>query len=380
MAIQRNSWVTMKLTDISNDINEWFSGSGPMSDIVMSSRIRLARNLAGHKFMSCCSNEEKSKILDILREVLLSLDLQDDLYYFSVDQTSDVSRDFLVERHLISRHHAAAKGPRGVVIAKGEHFTGMINEEDHLRIQVLKPGCQLSACAELINHIDTLIEQQVEYAFCSQYGYLTACPTNLGSGIRISVMLHLPALKMTGHISKFLNAAKDMNLAVRGLFGEGTEATSDLYQISNQVTLGISEASIIKEFEDKIIPEVVEYENAARKELLDKRSDLLNDKISRALALLQNAHLISSQESLNLLSHLRLGVSMKENFGASTSAVDRLYSLFHSEGDKPINPRAIINRLFMLTLPAHLQINGGKALNPQNRDSLRAQIIRSSLS
>jgi protein arginine kinase len=379
VAEQGNSRVIMKLTDISNDINEWFSGAGPMSDIVMSSRIRLARNLAGHKFVSCCSNEEKSKVLDRLREVLLSLETPDDLYYFSVDQTSDVSRDFLVERHLISRHHAAAKGPRGVVIARGEHFSGMINEEDHLRIQVRKPGCQLTECAALIDRIDTLIEQQVEYSFSPKYGYLTACPTNLGSGVRISVMLHLPALKITGHINKCLNAAKDMNLAVRGLFGEGTEATSDLYQMSNQVTLGISEASIIKEFENKIIPQVVEYEKAARQELLDKRSDLLNDKISRAMALLQSAHLISSKEALTLLSHLRLGVSMKENFGASTCAVDKLYKLFHAEGGEPVNPRAIINRLFMLTLPAHLQINGGKALEPQNRDSLRAKIIKSSL-
>lgn len=379
MAEQGSFRVTMKLTDISNDINEWFSGEGPISDIVMSSRIRLARNLAGHKFVSCCSNEEKSKVLDRLREVLLSLDTPDDLYYFSVDQTSDVSRDFLVERHLISRHHAGAKGPRGVVIARGEHFSGMINEEDHLRIQVRKPGCQLAECAALIDRIDTLIEQQVEYSFSPKYGYLTACPTNLGSGVRISVMLHLPALKITGHINKCLNAAKDMNLAVRGLFGEGTEATSDLYQMSNQVTLGISEASIIKEFEDKIIPQVVEYEKAARLELLDKRSDLLNDKISRAMALLQNAHLISSKEALTLLSHLRLGVSMKEKFGASTCAVDKLYSLFHTEGDEPVNPTAIINRLFMLTLPAHLQINGGKALDPQDRDSLRAKIIKSSL-
>jgi len=379
VAEQGSFRVTMKLTDISNDINEWFSGEGPISDIVMSSRIRLARNLAGHKFVSCCSNEEKSKVLDRLREVLLSLDTPDDLYYFSVDQTSDVSRDFLVERHLISRHHAGAKGPRGVVIARGEHFSGMINEEDHLRIQVRKPGCQLAECAALIDRIDTLIEQQVEYSFSPKYGYLTACPTNLGSGVRISVMLHLPALKITGHINKCLNAAKDMNLAVRGLFGEGTEATSDLYQMSNQVTLGISEASIIKEFEDKIIPQVVEYEKAARLELLDKRSDLLNDKISRAMALLQNAHLISSKEALTLLSHLRLGVSMKEKFGASTCAVDKLYSLFHTEGDEPVNPTAIINRLFMLTLPAHLQINGGKALDPQDRDSLRAKIIKSSL-
>jgi len=370
----------MKLTDISHDINEWFSGRGPLSDIVMSSRIRLARNLAGYKFISRCSTEEKAEILDILRTVLMSLDVGKPLHYFSVDQSSDLSRHFLVERHLISRHHASGKGPRGVVIAQGEFFTGMINEEDHLRIQVLKPGCQLGACADLIDRIDNMIEQQVNYMFCSKYGFLTACPTNLGSGVRISVMLHLPALKMTEHISKFMNAAKDMNLAVRGLFGEGTEAASDLYQVSNQVTLGVSEDTIIDEFENHVIPQMVEYEKAARKTLLENQVDILNDKISRAMALLQNAHLISSQEALFLLSHLRLGINLRDSLQASTPAIDKLCNLFekrsHQEAGTPVET---INRLFMLTLPAHLQINSGQTLNATRRDALRARIIRSAL-
>ena len=370
----------MKLTDISHDINEWFSGSGPLSDIVMSSRIRLARNLAGYKFVSRCSVEEKEQILERLKEVLLSLELDDSLIYFSVDRTSDLSRDFLVERHLISRHHASGTGPRGVVIARKEFFTGMINEEDHLRIQVLKPGCQLSQCAELIDSIDNKIEQKVSYAFSSKYGYLTACPTNLGSGVRISVMLHLPALKMIGHIEKFLTAAKDMNLAVRGLFGEGTEAVSDLYQVSNQVTLGVSEASIIETFEKQVIPQIVSYEQAARKTLLESKTDVLNDKVARAMALLQNAHLISSQEALFLLSHLRLGVNLRDRMGASSPAIDKLCSLFHVHKDpKEANPITTINRLFMLTLPAHLQINIGQSLDSDRRDALRAQIIKSSL-
>jgi len=227
----------MKLTDISGDINEWFDGSGPMSDIVVSSRIRLARNLAGHKFLSRCSNAEKSEILKKLKNVLMSLDLGDKVFYVSVDKAPALSKNFLVERHLISRNHAFGKGPRGVVLARREFFTAMINEEDHLRIQVLKAGCQLSQCAKQINEIDDMIEQKIDYAFSPRFGYLTACPTNVGTGIRVSVMLHLPALKMTGQIEKFFNAAKDMSLAVRGLFGEGTEAASDLYQLSNQVTL-----------------------------------------------------------------------------------------------------------------------------------------------
>lgn len=372
----------MELTDISNDINEWFNGSGPMADIVVSSRIRLARNLAGHKFLSRCSNQEKTEILEKLRDVMMSLDLGDKVFYISVDKEPILNKHFLVERHLISRHLAFGKGPRGVVIAEKEFFTAMINEEDHLRIQVFKGGCQLTQCAEQINRIDDMIEEKVSFAFNPRYGYLTACPTNLGTGIRVSVMLHLPALKMTGQIEKFFNAAKDMSLAVRGLFGEGTEAASDLYQLSNQVTLGVSESAIISQFENSIIPEILEYEHAARAQLLSNQVELLDDKISRAVALLQNAHLISSQEALFLLSHLRLGINMHKYMGASTPAIEKLRTLCGAGTEADQASRlsiATINRLFMLTLPAHLQLNYGKPLDPTHRDALRAEIIRSAL-
>ncbi len=372
----------MKLTDISNDINEWFSGTGPLSDIVVSSRIRLARNLADYKFLSRCSTEEKAEILSRLKDALMDLDLGDEVFYISIDDAPTLNRDFLVERHLISRHHAAGKGPRGAIIARREFFTAMLNEEDHLRLQVLRAGSQLSACAEQINKIDDMLEQKLAYAFSPRYGYLTACPTNVGTGIRVSVMLHLPALKMTGQIEKFFNTAKDLNLAVRGLFGEGTEAASDLYQLSNQATLGVSEKEIVSRFEDTIIPEIVEYENVARERLLTSQKDLLDDKISRALALLQNANLISSQEALFLLSHLRLGLNMANNMGASTPAIKRLCSLQEAKTQQgPRIPVSIttINRLFMLTLPAHLQLNHGEELDPTRRDALRAKIIRAAL-
>ncbi|MFC1676833.1 ATP--guanido phosphotransferase [Planctomycetota bacterium] len=371
----------MKLSDLSNNINEWFDGSGPLANIVISSRIRLARNLAGYKFLSCCTVSEKSEILDKLRDVLMSLDLGDKVSYISVDQASDLDRNFLVERHLISRHHAFGKGPRGAVVAEHESFTAMINEEDHLRMQVLKGGLQLSKCSEQINRFDDMIEEKIDYAFNTRYGYLTACPTNLGTGIRVSVMLHLPALKMTGQIEKLFNATKAMNLAVRGLFGEGTEASGDFYQLSNQVTLGVSEADIVEQFEKIIIPEIVEYEKQARAQLLDKQIDVLDDKISRALALLKSAHLISSQEALFLLSHLRLGLNMHDHMGASSPAIDQLCKLTTSDqAGKNIGISiGTINRLFMLTLPAHLQLNCGKALDPTGRDALRAKIIRSTL-
>ncbi|MBN2456329.1 MAG: protein arginine kinase [Sedimentisphaerales bacterium] len=372
----------MKLTDISNDINEWFSGSGPLADVVISSRIRLARNLAGHKFLTRCTVKEKSEILENLRDVIMSLQLGEKIFYISVDKAPALDRHFMVERHLISRHHAFGKGPRGVVIAQGEFFTAMINEEDHLRIQVLKGGSQLSKCAEHINRIDNMIEKKVEFAFSSRYGYLTACPTNLGTGIRVSVMLHLPALKITGQIEKFLNAAKDMNLAVRGLFGEGTEAAGDFYQLSNHATLGVSETDIVHQFEDMIIPEIVEYENAARKQLLSNQADILDDKISRAMALLKNARLISSQEALFLLSHLRLGLNIRTNMGVHIPAIDRLFAGKRGR-QKTTDSEAFsirtINRLFMLTQPAHLQLNYGKSLDPTHRDALRAKIIRSAL-
>lgn len=372
----------MKLTEISNNINEWFDGSGPLADVVISSRIRLARNLAGHKFLASCSTAEKHQILKELKDVLMSLELGDKISYISVDKAPVLDRHLLVERHLISRHHAFGKGPRGAVIAQREFFTAMINEEDHLRMQTLKAGCQLSACAKQIGRIDDMVEQKVDYAFSTRYGYLTACPTNLGTGIRVSVMLHLPALKMTGQIERFFNAARAMGLAVRGLFGEGTEAAGDFYQLSNQITLGVSEADIISQFEEAVIPEIVEYENAARNQLLAKEIDVLDDKISRAMALLKNARLISSQEALFLLSHLRLGINMHECMGASTPAIERLCMLSRGEGNVD-EQRGLsittINRLFMLTQPAHLQLNYGGPLDPTHRDALRAKIIRSAL-
>lgn len=372
----------MKLTEISGNINEWFSGEGPLSDVVISSRVRLARNLAGHRFLAACPATEKAEILRKLKDVLMGIDLGDEVFYIGVDKVPALEKRFLVERHLISQNHAFGKGPRGAVIARREFFTAMINEEDHLRLQVLKAGCQLPACLEQINRIDDMIEQKVEYAFSPKYGYLTACPTNLGTGIRVSVMLHLPALKMTGQIEKFLNATKSLGLAVRGLFGEGTEAAGDFYQLSNQTTLGVREKDIVTQFEKTIIPEIVEYEHAARSQLLSHDASLLDDKISRALALLKNANLISSQEALFLLSHIRLGLNMHKHQGASTPAIDRLCSLGNDIGSAGASGRlsiATVNRLFLLTLPAHLQLNYGKELDSTHRDALRAQIIRSAL-
>ena len=348
----------MRPADLSHHVSQWFDGSGPGAEIVISSRIRLARNLAGYEFLPCLSAERQARVLEELKETILSLDLGEKVFYVDVSESSPLEQDLLVERHLISRRHAGGKGPRGAIIAPSESFTAMINEEDHLRVQVFKTGLQLKECWRQIDNIDNEIEKKVKYAFDPNYGYLTACPTNLGTGIRVSVMLHLPALKMTGQIDKFFNAARDTDLMVRGLFGEGTDAVGDFFQLSNQVTLGVSEEQIVEEFSDSIVPKITQFEAMARQTLLTQQADALDDKIQRALGVLKNARLISSQEALFLLSHVRMGINLGRVNGISLDAV---------------------NELFMLTQPAHLQLNSGQTLDPDHRDAMRAKIIRSRL-
>lgn len=349
----------MKPVDLCKYPSSWFAGgSDILSEVVISSRIRLARNIAGFAFLPCLAVESQRQLQDRIKDVLLDIDLGEKVFYIDIDHASKVERTLLTERHLISRRHATGNGPRGVVIAEDEAFTAMINEEDHLRIQVYASGLQLHACWQRINRIDDAIEQKLEYAFDKKLGYLTACPTNLGTGIRVSVMLHLPALKMTGQFDKFISAARDCNLAVRGLFGEGTDATGDFFQLSNQVTLGVSEQQIVDEFTDNIVPRIIDYEIQARKTLLDKKPHALDDKIQRAIGVLRSACLISSQEALFLLSNVRLGINL-----------GRIKDI----------PLSTVNELFMLTQPAHLQLRAGKMLDPDQRDTLRAEIIRNKL-
>jgi protein arginine kinase len=345
----------MMLNDMSKHISNWFDGSGPQADIVISSRIRLARNLARYRFLSRLTPESQADVLEKLKHAVMSVDMEEEVFFVDVQNISQTEKELLAERHLISRRHASGKGPRGVIIAVGESFSAMINEEDHLRMQSFKSGLQLKECWEQINRIDDMIEKRVEYAFSPKYGYLTACPTNVGTGIRVSVMLHLPALKMIGQIDKFFSSAKDMDLVVRGLFGEGTEAMGDVFQLSNQVTLGISESEIVEKFTSTIVPAIIDYEMLARQELGDKRSAMVDDKIQRALAVLRSARLISSQEALFLLGHVRMGVNLGRVKDISIQTV---------------------NELFMLTQPGHLQINKGQSLNPNSRDIARAEIIR----
>ena len=349
----------MKLSDLTQNAGEWLRGSGPMSEVVISSRIRLARNVAGYRFLSKITRGQRKELEAKVREAILASDLAAQTLYVDLADAPEVDRTLLVERHLISKQHANADGARGVAVGEGEDVSIMVNEEDHLRIQVLRTGLQLDEAWEQIDDIDDTLEEALDFAFHPRFGYLTACPTNVGTGIRVSVMLHLPALKLTGEIEKVFRAAKDMKLAVRGLYGEGTEALGDFYQISNQTTLGKQEEELIGDFKHVVIPKIIDYEHHARRTLLNERTVALDDKVHRALGVLRSARMISSEEVLHLLSHLRMGINLGRIKGIDVG---------------------MVNELFLMTQPSHLQKVLGKKLDGDERRAARANYIRTKLS
>jgi protein arginine kinase len=329
-------------------------GSGPESDIVISSRIRLARNLAEYPFIRRCSAQERKAIEKMVHDRLLEIPGFDELYYVRVDELTQVDRQFLTERQLISREHAEAEGARSVAIDATERLSVMINEEDHLRIQVMKSGLDLDNAWQQINEVDDQLESQLTFAFHEELGYLTACPTNVGTGMRVSVMLHLPALVITHQIEKVFRSLQKINLAVRGLYGEGSQAMGDFYQISNQITLGKSEEELIGQVSN-VVPMIIEYERKARDFLVTQNREDLHDKISRAYGILCTAQTISSEETMHLLSSVRMGVNL--------GLIEELRI-------------ADINKLFVETQPAHLQKLRGGELDPTGRNIERALYLR----
>ncbi len=344
----------MKLDDLAQKNGEWLRGGGPEADIVISSRIRLARNLADFPFIGRVTALDRTQIEQAIRQCTLDIVAEGDLLYVNVEQIEGVDRQFLVERHLISREHAESQGSRAVAIDPREKFSLMINEEDHLRIQVMQSGLNLDSVWEQINRIDDIIEEKVTYAFHERLGYLTACPTNVGTGMRVSVMLHLPALVITRQIDKVFRSLQKISLAVRGLYGEGSQATGDFYQISNQVTLGSSEQELIQQI-GNIVPEIIDYERQARKFLVKESRENLHDQVSRAYGILRTARTISSEETMHLLSSVRMGVNL--------GLIDDLKI-------------PAINDMFIHTQPAHLQKLSGAELNTADRDIERAEYLR----
>lgn len=347
----------MQMRDLARAPGEWLKGTGPESDVVISSRIRLARNLVQFPFLSQATPQQTQRVLDIVGETLANVPMTSKLSLVDLSKADEVDRSLLVERHLISRELADGDWPRGVAFSDTETMSVMINEEDHLRTQVLHSGLELSDTWHQIDQLDDALEQKLDFAFSAQLGYLTACPTNVGTGIRVSVMLHLPALVITREIEKVFQAVAKVNLAVRGLYGEGTQASGDFYQVSNQRTLGKSEEQIISNIES-VVPRVVEYEKIARNKLLAENRPTLEDRVWRAYGQLKTARTISSEETMHLLSAVRMGV----NIGLIT--------------DLSMNA---INQLFIHTQPAHLQELRGEVLDPDERNVERAEYIRSRL-
>jgi len=335
----------------------WLKPGGPHGDIVLSTRVRLARNAAGRPFLSRLGAAEQQELEAALRDAVLAAADPGDFTWFDLEELSDIDRQCLLERHVISREHAAAEGPRGVAVSRDQRIAVMVNEEDHLRLQVYSAGLALEAAWAEADALDDRIEQRVTYTFSPQLGYLTACPTNVGTGMRLSVMLHLPALVLTKQIEKVFHAVTRMRLAVRGIYGEGTQAVGDIYQISNQASLGRSEEDILKNL-DAVIPQIIEYEQQARAVLADESPVALDDRVYRAWALLTHARTISSEETLMLLSAVRLGIHLGRLDGVDLGAV---------------------SDLFLLTRRGHIQRLRGAALDESERDVARADFIRKRL-
>jgi protein arginine kinase len=330
---------------------------GPHDRIVMSSRVRLARNVRDAAFPGWAKKPERVKILEMIRPAVESLPEMKGAFSEAMDNLGALDKQILVERHLISREHAAKSSGSGLVLNREESFCVMINEEDHLRMQALRPGLQLRQAWSAIDHLDSELEKKLDYAFDNELGYLTACPTNLGTGIRVSAMLHLPGLVLGEQINPIIQSVNKLGLAVRGLYGEGTEALGNVFQVSNQMTLGETETTIVERLE-KVLAQIIEHEENARQTLLEKKPKVVFNHIGRAYGILANAHSISSKETMNLLSLMRLGVDM---------------GLF------PGAERSLVDELFILTQPAHLQKQFSDKLSAEERDLLRADMVRERL-
>ncbi len=347
----------MELDELIGGCGEWLKGTGPDSDIVISSRIRLARNVAETPFPQRADERTKGDVVRLLREKIQEFAPIAFKGYVEVQGLTKLDRQFLVERQLISRELAESSGPRGVFIGQNESVSLMLNEEDHLRMQGLRSGFSLMDCWQEVNHIDDELQSGISFAFNDELGYLTSCPTNVGTGIRVSVMLHLPALVITKEMQKVFQSMNKMSLAVRGLYGEGSQALGDFYQISNQATLGKSEEQIIQLVQN-VIPKILVYEREARQSLLKQQRASLHDRVSRALGALLSAWQMSSEEAMQHLSYVRLGINLE-----LLNDVDM----------------RVINELFMLTQPAHLQKLRHESLDKPERDVARASYLRERL-
>lgn len=326
----------------------------PSGGVAVSSRIRLARNLAGRPFPGRAGPEERDRVWRELRPAIEALPSLRDCAASGNDEIGEVERRMLVERHLASPEFAEHSEGCGLVVRQDHRAAVMVNEEDHLRLQTLGPGLCLDEAWQLMDAIDNELERQIPMAFSPRLGYLTACPTNIGTGLRASVMLHLPGLALMGEMGQVAHAAQKLGLAVRGTWGEGTDAVGHMYQVSNQATLGQTESSVIGNVE-RIARIMIENELNARERLAASRPAALRDYVGRAAGLLRHAHLMPTKEALALLSALRLGLNM---------------GMVKGEGRVPVDV------MLVLAQPAHIQAMAGRALSAAERDEARATMLR----
>lgn len=348
----------MKVQPLVKSKSELTHGNAQTGPVVLSTRIRLARNLKAFPFPGWAKEAQRLEVVDACKEAIEDLSQMKNAYVFNISELTELEKQVLVERHLISRELSSGEQGGGVMINKGQTLSIMLNEEDHLRIQVVKSGFNFKSTWKAIDALDTDIEQTLDYAFSPELGYLTACPTNLGTGMRASVMMHLPALVMSDQMEKVVRAVNQLGLAVRGLFGEGSDASGSLFQISNQQTLGESEADIIKRL-TSVLNTISDQEINARQKLIESEPSKISDRIGRAFGILKSCHVISSTEAMNLLSLMRLAIDL---------------------GYLPGVDQIKIDRLFIENQPGHIQIKADSAIDPEQRDVLRAEMLRDEFS
>jgi protein arginine kinase len=344
---------------INQAVSSWMSADGPDSDIVLSSRIRFARNLDEYNFPTLFTNGEAEAVIETIMERVnnSSLSSGSKLELINMDEIPPLQKRVLVEKHLISPHLAENSLHGACLLSDNEEISIMLNEEDHLRIQCLFPGFQLTEALEAANEIDDWLEEHVNYAFDEKFGYLTSCPTNAGTGLRASVMMHLPGLVLTQQMNRIVPAINQLGLVVRGIYGEGSEALGNIFQISNQITLGKSEEDIVDDLKS-VVSQIISQERSAR-EALAKTSDIqLEDRVFRSYGILANSRIIETKEAAQCLSDLRLGIDMGYIKNISKS---------------------ILNELMILTQPGFLQQYAGGPLQPDERDIRRAALIRERL-
>jgi protein arginine kinase len=332
----------------------WLDASGDEAEIIMSSRARIARNLARHRFTHHCDGEELSDVLEAVSDTARGTETFADGTFVDMGDVSTLDRQFLSERHLVSRDFLHNSAHRGLMLNRFEDVSLMINEEDHLRIQTYGSGLDLSGTWSRAGRLDDEVTERLDIAFSDRFGFLTACPTNVGTGLRVSVLIHLPGLVHSKEINKLLESLNKLNHTMRGFYGEGSEMMGNFFQLSNSATLGTSEEAIIKSLKEMAL-KVVGFERRARDMLFNKARSLLEDKVWRAYGLLRYSRSVSSKEALSLISAVRLGVGVGiiEDVSIKT-----------------------LNRLLIYTQPAHLQKLEGKSMGAQERDVARAEYIR----